>query len=110
MKLPALSLQDPVLSLAELKSLMKRSHLLLGNDTGPRHIARAFSIPMVTVFGPTFAEWTATSYSVERILQIDVDCGPCHKKVCPFGHLDCMTGVTVDMVFNACQELLAGRD
>ena len=106
MRRPAVNLQDPVLSLGELKSLMKRSHLLLGNDTGPRHLARAFNVPIVTVFGPTFAQWTATSYAAERILQIPVDCGPCHKKVCPFGHLKCMTGVNAEMVFAACNDLL----
>jgi heptosyltransferase-2 len=107
MRRPAAILQDPVLNLGELKSLVKRSHLLLGNDTGPRHLARAFDVPIVTVFGPTFAEWTATSYTAERILQIPVDCGPCHKKVCPLGHLKCMTGVSVEMVVAACDDLLS---
>ncbi|MGB7157529.1 MAG: lipopolysaccharide heptosyltransferase II [Tepidisphaeraceae bacterium] len=106
MRHPAVNLQSPVLNLGELKSLMKRCHLLLGNDTGPRHLARAFNVPIVTVFGPTFAEWTATSYAAERILQIPVDCGPCHKKICPLGHLKCMTGISVDMVFDACADLL----
>ena len=106
MRRPTVNLQGPVLSLGELKSLVKRCHLLLGNDTGPRHLARALNVPIVTVFGPTFAEWTATSYAAERILQIPVDCGPCHKKVCPYGHFNCMTGVSVDMVFSACNELL----
>jgi len=106
MRRPALNLKNPILNLGELKSLVRRCRLLLGNDTGPRHLARAFGVPIVTVFGPTFAEWTRTSYAAERILQIPVDCGPCHKKVCPFGHLKCMTGVSVDMVYAACAELL----
>ena len=99
-------LDDPILSLGELKSLVRRSDLLLGNDTGPRHIAKAFGVPVVSVFGPTFPEWTATSYEAERILRIDVDCGPCHKRVCPFGHLKCMTGVSVETVTGAVGELL----
>lgn len=110
MRHPAVNLENPVLDLGELKSLVKRSDLLLGNDTGPRHLARAFNVPIVTVFGPTFAEWTRTSYAAERILQIPVDCGPCHQKVCPHGHLKCMTGISVDMVYAACAEMLNGRD
>jgi len=106
MRQPVANLENPVLNLGELKSLVKRSHLLLGNDTGPRHIARAFNVPIVTVFGPTFAEWTRTSYAAERILQIAVDCGPCHKKVCPYGHQKCMTGVTAEAVYAACDEIL----
>lgn len=106
MQHPAVNLQSPILNLGELKSLMNRCDLLLGNDTGPRHLARALNVPIVTIFGPTFARWTATSYAAERILQIPVDCGPCHKQECPYGHLKCMTGVTVDMVFSACHQLL----
>ena len=105
---PSALLTAPCLTLGELKSLIKRSVLLLGNDTGPRHFARAFNTSRVTVFGPTERRWTDTSHGGETILQVDVPCGPCHKKVCPLGHHDCMTLVTVDMVKKACDvELLA---
>lgn len=97
---------DPPLGLGELKSLVRRCDLLLGNDTGPRHFAKAFDVPVVTVFGPTHTEWTATRYEAERIVKIDVDCGPCQQKTCPLGHLDCMTGVSVEAVHEACVALL----
>jgi heptosyltransferase-2 len=96
----------PVLTLGEMKSLVSRSDLLLCNDAGPRHFAKAFDVPVVTIFGPTHPEWTATSYEDERICRIDVDCGPCQQRVCPLGHVECMTGVTVEMVYSACEELL----
>lgn len=100
---------EPLLSLDGLKSLIVRAELLLCNDAGPRHIAKAFDVPVVTVFGPTHPEWTATKYPAERIVRIDIDCGPCQQRVCPLGHLDCMRGVTVDAVTDACQALLAAR-
>ena len=106
---PSALLTAPCLTLGELKSLIKRSVLLLGNDTGPRHFARAFNTSRVTVFGPTERRWTDTSHGGETIIQVDVPCGPCHKKVCPLGHHDCMTLVTVDMVKNACDAELAPR-
>lgn len=98
---------EPRLSLGEMKSLIADADLLLCNDAGLRHFARAFDVPVVTVFGPTHPEWTRTSYARERIVRIDVDCGPCQQRVCPLGHLKCMSGVTVDMVFSAAEELLA---
>lgn len=97
---------DPRLTLGELKSLIRRADLLLCNDAGLRHFARAFDVPVVTVFGPTHTEWTRTSYAKERIVRIDVDCGPCQQRVCPLGHLKCMTGVTEDMVMAAAEELM----
>jgi heptosyltransferase-2 len=102
-------MENPKITLSQLKSVIRRSHLLLCNDTGPRHFAKAFDVPVVTVFGPTWTQWTDTDYPMERIVRIDVDCGPCQKPVCPLGHLKCMTGVSVDAVFAACRELLTIR-
>ncbi len=102
-------LDDPLLSLGEFKALIRRGALLVCNDAGPRHIAKAFGIPVVTIFGPTHQEWTDTDYALERKVAVAVDCGPCQKKICPFDHHKCMTGVSVDMVYDRCDELLASR-
>ncbi|NOT01643.1 MAG: lipopolysaccharide heptosyltransferase II [Phycisphaerales bacterium] len=100
---------DPPLSLGELKSLIRRAQLLMVTDSGPRHIAKAFGVPVVTLFGPTHQAWTDTDYADERKLSIQVDCGPCQQKVCPLGHRKCMDGITTDMVTEACGELLGSR-
>jgi heptosyltransferase-2 len=100
---------DPPGTLGQLKALIRRCDLLLNNDTGPRHFAKAFRRPVLTVFGSTHPEWTHTDYPLERIVRIDVDCGPCQKKICPFDHHKCMTGVTADMVYAAACELLDGK-
>ena len=97
---------NPLLTLGQLKSLVARCDLLICNDAGPRHFAKAFNVPVVTVFGPTHPEWTATSYERERIVRIDIECGPCQQRICPLGYVRCMTSVTVDMVYEACCELL----
>lgn len=107
MQQPNLLLDNPCISLGELKSLIARSDLLLGNDTGPRHFARAFDIHRVTVFGPTEERWTDTSHGKETIVRVQVPCGPCHQKVCPLERQVCMEDVTVQMVFAACQQELA---
>jgi len=101
-------LDDPPTSLREFKSLIRRCDLLINNDTGPRHVAKAFGVPVVTVFGPTHPGWTDTDYPLERRVSVEVDCGPCQKKVCPLDHR-CMTGVTVEAVTAAAEELLAQR-
>ncbi len=43
----------PKLSLIELVSLISDIDLLIGNDTGPTHMAWAQNIPSITLFGPT---------------------------------------------------------
>ena len=106
MKQGGLVLDEPRLTLGELKSLIRRSDLLICNDAGPRHIAKAFDAAVVTIFGPTHPKWTATTRHTEGIVRIDIDCGPCQQPVCPLGHLECMTGVTVEAVHAASVELL----
>lgn len=43
----------PKLSLVELVSFISSCDLLIGNDTGPTHMAWAQNIPSITLFGPT---------------------------------------------------------
>ena len=43
----------PKLSLKELCALISHAKLLIGNDTGPTHMAWAYNVPSITIFGPT---------------------------------------------------------
>jgi heptosyltransferase-1 len=43
----------PKLNLNELKALIAKADLLIGNDTGPTHMAWAMNVPSITIFGPT---------------------------------------------------------
>ncbi len=43
----------PKLTLDELVSFISQMDLLIGNDTGPTHVAWAQNIPSITLFGPT---------------------------------------------------------
>jgi heptosyltransferase II len=101
----AVDISDKDLSLGALKEIVRRSDLMITNDTGPRHIAAALDVPVVTIFGPTHPEWTEIDFAQERKVAVKVFCGPCQKKKCSLDHR-CMTLVTPDMVFNAATELL----
>lgn len=90
----------PGLPLGALKEIIRRSHVVLCNDTGPRHFAAAFNVPTVTLFGPTDPRWAETFHPRERQLHIDVPCGPCQLKVCPIDHR-CLTGLSVQAVIEA---------
>jgi len=43
----------PRLDLNSLKALIAKADLLIGNDTGPTHMAWALNKPSITIFGPT---------------------------------------------------------
>lgn len=42
--------------LEEVKSLLAGSSLFVGNDSGPAHIAAAFGLPVIVLFGPSAIE------------------------------------------------------
>lgn len=102
---PMIDLPAMGMDLKVLKSVVKQANLMVSNDTGPRHIAAAFGVPVVTVFGPTDPRWTEIDFEHERIVRVDVFCGPCQKRTCPLDHR-CMTLVTPDMVFEQIKTLL----
>jgi len=95
-------------TIRELMAAVKRCAMLLSNDTGPMHIAAAFQVPVVAIFGPT--DWRTTSPfgGAHAVVRQPVDCAPCLLRECPIDHR-CMTGVSVDQVYEAAAKQLGVR-
>ena len=91
--------------LSVVKSLIKRSSLMVTNDTGPRHIAVAMDKPVVVVFGPTSTQYTDVNLGKTIIVREEVDCSPCQLKVCPIDHR-CMERLQHERVLSAAKELM----
>jgi heptosyltransferase-2 len=91
--------------LSLLKPLIQRCQLLITNDTGPRHYAVAFDVPVVVIMGPTDPRYTDENLDKTLILRRQLDCSPCHGKTCPLDH-ECMTGITPRDVLQGSQKLL----
>ena len=88
------------------KAAVKSSELLITTDSGPRHFAAPFGVPVITLFGPTHIAWSETSYEKAVHLQLDLDCGPCQQRICPLRHHNCMRLLTPDQVFHAAVKML----
>ena len=105
MKSPLISFDEGEMDLGLLKPLVAASSLMVTTDTGPRHYAAAFNVPVVVLMGPTDPRNTASDYARTIILRHDLECAPCHKGKCPKDH-KCMELITVDEVLGACDDLL----
>ncbi|MCA1902491.1 MAG: lipopolysaccharide heptosyltransferase II [Candidatus Hydrogenedens sp.] len=102
---------DPFINghhLSRLKAVIKNLDLLICNDSGPRHIAIAFDIPVICLMGPTKPEYTESPWERGEVLRVPVDCGPCQLPECPTDHR-CMTLITPEMVLNAIEKWLNKR-
>ncbi|MGZ5186341.1 MAG: lipopolysaccharide heptosyltransferase II [Caldimonas sp.] len=99
-------------SLAEAMALIAGSCGLVSNDSGLMHVAAAFGVPQVAVFGSTSPEHTPPLNPKARILwlkdELKLDCMPCFDRTCRFGHMLCLTGVSPARVEAALREAASG--
>jgi heptosyltransferase-2 len=98
-------LADFAVSIGLSKACVRRSDLMITTDSGPRHFAAAFDVPVITLFGPTHIEWSETYFAKAVHLQKKVPCGPCQLRECPLDHR-CMRDLTPNEVFQTAIELL----
>jgi len=100
---------DPVVDLPELVALAQRARLVITADHGPRHVALAAGAPVVTICGPTDPRHTAAHLEEQRVVRVEVPCGPCHLERCPNTgdqqHI-CMTRIPSAAIVAAAEELL----
>lgn len=99
------------LSFLQSAELLRRSDLLVSNDSAPAHVATAMRVPVVSLFGPTvpsfgFAPRGPRDVVVERH---DLTCRPCSihgGTKCPIGTFECMIGITPEQVFREMESIL----
>jgi heptosyltransferase-1/heptosyltransferase-2 len=90
------------LSIKEILYVIAHSDVYFGADTGPLHLASLTKTPIVALYGPNVPE-VSGPYRHEnvKIIQLDLDCIPCHQKSCKFDEVKCMAGIEVSEVFQA---------
>ncbi len=92
----------------QLMALIKRCRLFITNDTGPMHIAAAFGVPLVAIFGPTNPATTAPYGPGHELVRHPVECSPCLLRECPIDHR-CMQWIGADVVHTAARRQLGMR-
>lgn len=105
-RFPLIDVQGASPSIGKLKAAIEAAHLLIGNDSGPRHIAIALKRPVICLMGPTSPRYSTGPYEQGQVLRVDVDCGPCQKPVCATDHR-CMTRISAENVVAAATPWLA---
>ena len=96
------------ITLGALKAIVRRCALMVTNDTGPRHIAAAFGVPTVTLFGPTDHRWTTIPHDAEAMVLADPTLPACevandHPRRCAIERIE------LARVIEACEAVLSAR-
>lgn len=100
------------LDLSMLGALMKKSALLISNDSGPVHIAAAVGTPVVSIFGRrnpglSPARWRPLGESSKYIWK-DTGCNPCLAHECRI-HFLCLDIISPEEVADEVFRLMKGR-
>jgi heptosyltransferase-2 len=82
-------------SIPELIEKIAGLDLFITNDSGPMHVAAAFKVKTVAIFGPTrHKETHQWNNPNEIIIRKEMECAPCMKRECPLEHHNCMKEIT----------------
>ena len=93
-------------TLAEVTDLLSLVKVAVTNDSGLMHIAAAVGRPIVAIYGAITPEYTPPLTDTKEIQYLGLDCSPCFKKQCPFGHYNCLNGIEVESVYKSAQKFL----
>jgi len=97
-------------SLKDAMALIAAARGVVSNDSGLMHVAAAFGLPQVAVFGSTSPEHTPPLNAKAKVLwlkdELGLECSPCFERTCRFGHTRCLTEVAPTRVGAALEAAL----
>ncbi len=98
----------PATGVAEAGALIGRMKVLVGIDSGPKHVAVLLGVPTVTLFGPTDPRIWDPVNSLHRVIWKGLDCAEgCRDKECEPNR--CMDMISVDEVFSEVRDVIGGE-
>lgn len=92
-------------SLIEAVDLLYCCQTVISNDSGLMHVAGAAGCQVIGVYGSTSPHYTPPLAEKSAIVHTEIECRPCFKRQCPYGHLKCLTELAPQQVITALQAM-----
>ncbi len=96
------------LNLSDLKVCISKAIATVSNDTGPRHISAALSVPTFVLIGAMDQVYTDYPSNNTFCFVHHVPCRPCNKQVC-HKNLECLSGITPIEVYKKMEEIIGKK-
>jgi len=98
----------PSSDLIESAEVLRHAVLMIGNDSGPLHLAAALGTPAIGLFGPAEPSLTApTPVSPDRLISVyhRLGCSPCDQARCLYPQNSCMQQISVAEAMRAVEHM-----
>ncbi|AMO23334.1 lipopolysaccharide heptosyltransferase II [Ramlibacter solisilvae] len=97
-------------SLLDAFALIAGAKAAVSNDSGLMHVAAAFGVPQVALFGSSSPRHTPPLNDRATVIwlrddpayQPPLDCSPCFERECPLGHTRCLVDIQPERVRALC--------
>lgn len=88
-------------TLDQALAVIAGAHALVSNDSGLMHVAAAFGVQQVAIFGSSSPLHTPPLSDKAQVVWLKhdpayhpaLDCAPCFRRSCPWGHTRCLTDI-----------------
>ena len=81
-------------TLRQSAALLSLCSNFITNDTGVMHLAAAVGTRVTAIFGSTCPVWTSPWGEGHTVLYKQEPCSPCYKRICRYGHYNCLNKIS----------------
>ncbi|MEO5569711.1 MAG: glycosyltransferase family 9 protein [Bacteroidia bacterium] len=93
-------------SLLDFAALSSKASLMIGNESGPMHLAAAVNIPVIGLFGPGEPHVFSPFGRKTTFIHHKLECNPCDQIHCKHPELTCMQRIAIEEIVQKVEEIL----